>query len=80
MFIIINAVQNFVFTLEVNNNKEVYSVVTSDDIFVNQLYYSTTLNYYLVPVSGAATFSKVKYELPVSETFVPLIRRLTYYN
>jgi hypothetical protein len=77
---IINAVQNLVFTLEVNNKKEVYSLVTSEDIFVNQLFYSTTLNYNLVPVSGDATFSKVKYELPVSESFVPLTRKLTFYN
>jgi hypothetical protein len=77
---IVNVVQNFVFTIEVNNNKEVYSVVTSEDIFVKQLSFSTTLNFYLVPVSGAATFSKVKYELPVSESLVPLTRRLTFYN
>ena len=77
---IVNAVQNFVFTIEVNNNKEVYSVVTSEDIFVKQLSFSTTLNFYLVPVSGAATFSKVKYELPVHENLILLTRRLTFYN
>jgi len=77
---ILNAVHNFVFTLEVNNNKEVYSIVSTEDIFINQLLYSITLNFYLVPVSGAATFSKVKYELPVSESLVPLTRRLTFYN
>jgi hypothetical protein len=77
---ILYASQNFVFTLEVNNNKEVYSLVTSNDIFVKQSSFSTTLNFYLVPVSGAATFSKIKYELPVSESLVPLTRRLTFYN
>ena len=76
----INAVQNFVFTLdEVNHKKEVYSVVTSEDISF-LLLNSTTLNYNLFSVSGDATFSKVKYELPVSDSLGPLTRRLTFYN